>query len=113
MPYEVLRAGFDGKYTLLTSGAILRELEERLKNKFHFPDADTNEFLEVVTLNSYIVEPGIRLEAVSADPTDNKIIECAVAGRAHFIVSGDRHLLDLREYNGVKIITARKFSTII
>ena len=53
-PHEVLRAGLDGKYTLLTSAAILRELEERLKNKFHFPDVDTNEFLEVVTLNSYI-----------------------------------------------------------
>ncbi len=108
-PYEVLKAGLDGKFTLLISTAILRELEERLKNKFHFPDDDTNEFLEIITLHSYIGEPKTLLKAVKADPTDNKIVECAVSGQAHFIVSGDRHLLDLRGYDGIKIVTARQF----
>ena len=108
-PYEVLRDGLDGQFTLLTSAEILRELEDRLKNKFRFPDSDTNEFLEIIAINSYIVESGARREAVKADPTDNKIIECAVSGRAHFIISGDHHLLDLQEYDGIEIINARKF----
>jgi len=108
-PYEVLKAGLAGRFTLLVSAEIIWELKERLKNKFRFPDSDTDEFLEVVTLNSYIVKPVIQLKIVRADPTDNKIIECAIAGQAHFLVSGDRHLLDLKEYRSVKIITPRQF----
>jgi|SRR3989338_2279679 len=112
-PHEVLQAGFSGKFTPLVSAEIIWELEERLKNKFHFPDSDTDEFLEVLTLNSYIVEPSIQLEVVRADPTDNKIVECAVAGRAHFIVSGDHHLLDVREHGGIKVVTARTFLSLL
>ena len=112
-PNKAVRDGLEGKFTLLISADILREIEERLKNKFHFPENDTNEFLEVITLNSYIVEPQIKLNVVRADPKDNKIVECAVAGQAHFIVSGDRHLLDLRGYDRVKIVNAHKFLSLL
>jgi hypothetical protein len=49
------------------------------------------------------------LNAVPDDPDDNRILECAVAGDAKFVVSGDRHLLKLRSHVGIRILTVRQF----
>jgi len=46
---------------------------------------------------------------VEDDPSDNKILECALEAEADYIVSGDRHLLDLREYRGIKILSSGEF----
>jgi predicted nucleic acid-binding protein len=46
---------------------------------------------------------------VQDDPDDNKFIECALECRADYIVSGDTHLLNLKEYEGIKIINAGEF----
>lgn len=47
--------------------------------------------------------------AVLEDASDNKFLECAVSGKAHYIVSGDEHLLVIKSYKGIPIITASKF----
>ena len=46
---------------------------------------------------------------VESDPDDNKFIECALALNAQFIITGDNHLLEIEEYNGIKIITPADF----
>jgi uncharacterized protein len=50
-----------------------------------------------------------RLAVIVDDPDDDRVLECAIAGRADFIVSGDRHLLKLGSYDGVSILTVRNF----
>jgi putative PIN family toxin of toxin-antitoxin system len=54
------------------------------------------------------VKPGQRLRIVKDEP-DNRILECAVAGNAHVIVTGDRALLALREYRNVRIISLHDY----
>ena len=56
-----------------------------------------------------VVEPQVRLEVVERNATDNKFLECALAGEADFIVSGDRHLLSLQEYEGIRILKISQF----
>lgn len=103
-PYHILQKGLGGEFLIITSPEILKEINDTLHRKFLFPVDDTNAFLEVITLNSYIVEPEERVRVVTADPSDNKIVECAIAGKAHFIVSGDKHLLKIKEYENIRII---------
>lgn len=55
------------------------------------------------------VEPKIRLNVVKQDPQDNIFLECAVDGKAHSIVTGDRHLLDLKSYKDVSILPLNLF----
>jgi predicted nucleic acid-binding protein len=50
-----------------------------------------------------------RLNVIQADPTDNKYLACALEGEADYIVSGDRHLLDVGLYQGIKILKAKVF----
>jgi predicted nucleic acid-binding protein len=54
------------------------------------------------------VHPQERLAIIADDP-DNRILECAVAGPADFIISGDHHLLDLENYQGIKIVNPARF----
>jgi len=53
-----------------------------------------------------IIDPAEIEPVVLADPDDDAVIACAVAGRSEAIVSGDSHLLDLKQYQGIRIVTA-------
>ena len=58
---------------------------------------------------SELVTPEMGIEAVEDDPDDDKILECAVAGNADYIVFDDSHLLDIEEYRGVEILSPDEF----
>lgn len=60
-----------------------------------------------------IVDPQRGIEAVQDDPDDNKILECAVEARVDFIVSYDNHLLKLKEFEGIKILTPKEFLELV
>jgi predicted nucleic acid-binding protein len=55
------------------------------------------------------VDGNQRIHAVAADPDDNKYIEAAVEGLAQFVVTGDKHLLTLKSYENIRIVTPRLF----
>jgi len=59
------------------------------------------------------VSPTEKILVVLADTTDNKFVEAAITGNTNYIVSGDKHLLDLKEYKSIPIITAREFIDIL
>jgi putative PIN family toxin of toxin-antitoxin system len=70
------------------------------------------EYVDIIISNSIVVSSTENLKVIEADETDNRILECAVSGRAEYIVSGDRHLLNLREYKGIKIVKATEMTEI-
>jgi predicted nucleic acid-binding protein len=68
----------------------------------------------VKLLKAAIITSGeILAEGVSDDPADDMIIACALEGRADFIISGDHHLTDLTNYQGIKIVTPSTFLALI
>jgi predicted nucleic acid-binding protein len=56
-----------------------------------------------------VVEPTESFQAIEADPTDDRILECAVAAKAEVIVSGDTHLLSLGSFCGIPIQRVAEF----
>lgn len=89
--------------------SMLAELTEKLRSKFEF---DENHIEAVVYQTRQYTEkveiPGT-LHVVTQDPDDDKFIECALVAGAKWIVSGDRHLLALGEYQGIRILNAQSF----
>ena len=77
------------------------------------PDYRIEKFIDILLYFSYLVKPRKKLNAVKEDPTDNKIIECAIEGKADYIVSGDNHLLKLEKFEEVKIIKASRMLEIL
>src|SRR3989338_8979991 len=62
-----------------------------------------------VIKNSEVVEPSAKIDAVKEDPDDNKILECAKAGNVDYIISKDKHLLELLKFKNIPIITPEEF----
>jgi putative PIN family toxin of toxin-antitoxin system len=102
-------AALEGRFRLLVSPAILAELAEALRFKFGWQDERVQKAVRIIAQVARVVAPCTVLQVVAADPDDDKIIECAVDGKADVIVSNDRHLLDLKTYAGIPVVTSRDF----
>lgn len=98
----------EGEDALLASRALLDELLSTLAGKFS-RDAEQ---LSRVAVNIFelaeMVKTGRRLNVLDDEP-DNRALECAVAGRADLIVTGDKEMLRLKGYKGIKIISLRGY----
>ena len=108
-PYRCLELVRQGRVKGVTCIEILDELAEKLSAKLNLSSVQTRkrieylcDFLQLVTINN-------TLKVVDADSDDDKIIECAIIGSATHIVTGDSHLLQLRNYQNIQIVTAADF----
>ena len=101
----------EGKFMLVTSLGTISELIKVLKDfKIKLPDEMIREWVDLIVRNSIIVEPKEKIAIVKDDPKDNIFIETAVAGNVDYIISQDNHLLKLKEFRGIKIITPEEFN---
>jgi hypothetical protein len=120
-PARILEFALTGKMRLLVSPGIIREIGQVLKypkvKKTLRKHRITSQEVDAVILKllkAAIITPGeILAEAVSADPADDMIIACALEGQADFIISGDHHLTDLEDYQGIKIVAPATFLALI
>lgn len=111
VPRAFLDLGVAKAFTLMTSDVLLIELDEKLRGKFQLPIDQAQAFLSRLIESAVVVCPGFELQAVPEDEDDNRVLECAVAGEADFIVSGDKHLLRLGSYQSIPILNVRQFLT--
>jgi uncharacterized protein len=102
-PKQLLELAADGHVDLALSEAILDETLRVLRDKFHRTPEELRESDKQLRVVGRIVTPTERIDAIDADPSDDRILECAVAADAEIIVSGDRHLLSLRRFRGIPI----------
>jgi|SRR5579872_6756275 len=110
LPGFVLDSAFSGAFLLITSPALLDELDEKLRLKFEILPEDAAAVRARLEAIAQVVRPHMALNVIKDDPDDNRVLECAVQGRADYIVSGDRrHLLKLGAYESIPIITVRQF----
>jgi putative PIN family toxin of toxin-antitoxin system len=109
VPRGVLELAEAGQCEFFYSAPIQSEVRRVLSEKFDWPSAMLNEVLPVLWRAGQLVVPRTTLQAVPDDPDDDRIIECAVEAQAQVIVSGDRHLLTLRKYKSIAIVTPRQF----
>jgi len=109
LPFKILTHWRKGNFTAVISEPIILEytrVVEEISAKF--PQIDIHEILELFILNSEIVDIGDLKITECEDPDDNKFLECAIAGNCDIIVSGDKHLLKLRAYQGIEILKPRE-----
>ncbi|MBV9226620.1 MAG: putative toxin-antitoxin system toxin component, PIN family [Acidobacteriaceae bacterium] len=109
-PLELVLKAAEGEFELYTSQSIMDETARVLREKFNAQQPEIDEALKIMSAAARKVEPSINLDVVKDDPKDNHVIECAVAARAHVIVTGDKkHLLKMREYQGIKMMQVAEF----
>jgi putative PIN family toxin of toxin-antitoxin system len=113
-PRQVLEAALSGTVRLFVSEPIIAELQRVLQRpKFGISAQFIQTVVSEFTAIAEWVEPTEHFEVVVDDPTDNQFIDCAVAAKVDYIVTGDNHLLKLGQYGKIKIVNADSFTTIL
>jgi len=102
------------KINLIISQPILKEVNRALMythiKKIHgLTDEQVSQIINNLIKLAEFVEPKLKIDAIKDDPTDNKYIECAVEGKANYIISGDHHLKDLISFQGIRIVDPALF----
>jgi putative PIN family toxin of toxin-antitoxin system len=97
-----------GKIELYTSVSILAELAKKLREKFQWDDREITNVLKHISKVAKVIKPDITITLLH-DETDNRILECAKASNADLIVTGDKHLLSLKEFSGIGITRIAAF----
>jgi hypothetical protein len=118
VPDQIRRAWQDGHFSLLASQDLLAETRRvlaypRLRALIRLSADEEAELFRLLIEETELTPGTLEVDAVPADPADNMVLACAVEGHADYIVSGDTHLLALREYAGIPIITARAFLEVL
>jgi uncharacterized protein len=113
-PARLLALWQEEEFELIVSPAILQELERvlhypKLQQRYHLPEKDIQSFLRLLKNQAIEVNPTDELVVIQQDPTDNRYLECALAGEASVVVSGDQHLLELGQYQETQILTPAGF----
>lgn len=113
-PRKLFQMGIDGKYQIMTSKEILDELLEVIKRpKFKMTRGNIVRIVSTLMETGKNVQITSNFRIISDDLDDNIIINTAHDGNADYIVSGDRHLLDLIEFRGIKIVTVSKMFDVL
>ena len=109
-PAHLYESFIKGRFWLIISHPVLSEVAEVLtRPRLGIDPADIKTAFRLLRHQALIVHPRKTIKACR-DPKDNMVLECAVAGNADFIVTGDRDLLVLDPFRGVRIISPAAFS---
>jgi len=111
-PREIVELGRSGYIRVFSSAEIEKEIDEKLRLKFRLDADETVQIILDFSTFTIPVKITKRIAAINDHPDDDKFIECALSCGADYIVSGDKHLLKLKEYEGIKIINASNFLSI-
>ena len=104
-----------GFHDLVLSEAILQETERvlnyaRIRKKYRVTDQKRQRVIRFLRLTAEIVTPTETIDEIKTDPSDNRILECAMTGKVDCIVSGDKgHVLSLQEFRGIPILSVAEF----
>jgi uncharacterized protein len=102
--FQIVQQAARRQYHLVISPAIIREVGRVMREDLGWEEDARIRHLKTIVKAAEIVIPRFTLDVIREDPPDNRILECAVEGRANLIVSGDRHLRRLKIYQGIPIV---------
>jgi putative PIN family toxin of toxin-antitoxin system len=117
-PAEIIGRWEAGELGVVTSPHLIAELKRALeygrvkkylKRPRKMATALVNQFEAVAT----VLAPAPSLDVIKEDAADNRVLECALAGNASYIVTGDSHLLNLKTYQGIVILNPGGYMALV
>jgi len=108
-PFRCLALAKIGQLQSITCREILNEFTEKLLVKLKFSEEMAQLAVTEIEIFSCLITIAGTLKVVQDDPEDDMVIECAVVGKATHIVTGDKHLLGLKNYQEIAIVKATEF----
>ena len=98
---------------IFSSVEILSEYQKVLNRDFDYSGSEITYILEKILSFVTLIKPVAKVNVVKENPDGNKIIECALASSSEYVITYDKHLLNLKEFQGIKIATPEEFLRVI
>jgi len=113
-PFKVVKLWEDEVIVLITSVATIEEAERvlnypKIRKRYALTSDDIQRTVANLLKYSVLIQDPTIPNVIEQDPDDNKILATAIAGKADYIISGDMHLLTLKNYRGIEIVTPKRF----
>jgi putative PIN family toxin of toxin-antitoxin system len=108
-PRRIFEQTVSKGWRIAVSEEIYTEIRRILQQKFPEFVQDLEDLIQVLQPNVYMVRLGSQEVELSRDKDDNKIIETALIAKAHYVISGDKDLLVLRNYKNIQFLTPKQF----
>lgn len=115
-PSRILRAWVGGRFTVLSSGPILAEVERALDKQYflaRIPSEKRTAFVATLRTESESVVLTVHVSGVATHPEDDLVLATAISAQADYLVTGDRQLLKLGSFEGVAIISPAGFLDVL
>lgn len=113
-PRKILEAILNGEPKLFFSENILDELKGVLQRpKFGFQAEVIQAILSELNAIGHLIKPLSHVREIQEDADDNRILECAIEVSANYIISGDTHLLSLKKYRNIRVVSPAEYLKII
>lgn len=110
IPDEILEMAREKEIEIYASPIILLEIGQVLQKKFSFPRKTILNILKEIKRIAKIIQPKEKIDFIKADPADNRVLECALAAKADYIVSGDKkHLRKIEKFQNIPIVLPVEF----
>jgi hypothetical protein len=111
---ELQELWINRKFELVTSLEILREVSRvlqypRIRERLQLKDETIRRFFRLIFRKAIITKDLYPIDRIAKDPTDNKFLACALEAKADCIVSGDKHLREIKHFHGIPIVDVKAF----
>jgi putative PIN family toxin of toxin-antitoxin system len=114
LPASIVEHARVGSFRLILSPQLLEELRRILREKFQYTDAAIHKAEVSLRDVSEVVEPRETVSLITAEPSDNRVLEAAMMGKADMIVTGDHaHLIPLGSFQSIPIVTPRQLLELV
>jgi len=107
---EIIRLLLKGDIAGYISSFIIEEVTRILSEKFLWKEPKIEKLLQLIKSKANEVYPKVKVSVIKSKDDDNRILECALESKVDYIISGDkRHILPLKEFEGIKIVSVSEF----
>jgi len=105
-PRALIREITNGRLALVLSEEMLKEFQDVLRRpKFEIPEKEIDNFVKTSIITSEMINAKSNFRIVKEDPDDDVVLNTAYDSAVEYIVTGDEHLLKLKEFKNIKIVT--------
>ena len=108
-PYNVVKKAINQEIIVFISNYIIDEIRKVLARDLNLEKQEIDDIVNAVLYFTHLIEPKESVKVIKDDPKDDKILDCALACNADFIVSQDNHLLNLKSFRNIKIVSPEEF----
>ncbi|MBI2918355.1 MAG: putative toxin-antitoxin system toxin component, PIN family [Chloroflexi bacterium] len=113
VPYRILQVLVRGEILVAISPFVLAEVEDVLRDKLRVSEETLHEALSFLRDHCRLVDPPAAASTPDLSPADNQVLDCAVASQAHYLVTGDKGIQRLGEFQGTSIVSPSEFLEVV